>query len=154
MDMLETARRLFEYNAWATPRIIASIESLAGDNGEALRPLSHLLIGEKVWLKRLNGEDTQSINLAPEFSLEECRALEEENSKGFAEYLARISEEGLNTVLTYRNSKGTEFNTPVQDVLMQVAFHGAYHRGQAASAVRRLGGAPQNTDYITFVREL
>lgn len=152
--MLEMIHRFFEYNAWATPRIIASIEALARDNRDALRPLSHLLISEKVWLKRLNGEDTQAMNLAPEFSLEECRALEEENSRGFADYITRLSEEGLSSVLTYKNSKGAEFNTPVQDVLMHVAFHGAYHRGQAASAVRRQSGAPQNTDYITFVREL
>jgi uncharacterized damage-inducible protein DinB len=152
--MLETIRKFFEYNAWATPRVIASIESLTGDNRDALRPLAHMLTAEKVWLMRLNGEDTQSINLAPEFSLEECRELEAENSDGFARYFTRLSEEVLHSVLTYKNSKGAEFQTPVLDVLTHVAFHGAYHRGQVASAVRRLGGAPQNTDYITFEREL
>jgi len=152
--MLETIRRLFEYNAWATPRVIASIESLEGDRQAALRPLAHMLVAEKVWLMRLNGKDTQSVNLAPEFSLEECQALESENQNGFANYIASLSEASLHSEIAYKNSRGDEFTTSVYDVLTHVAFHGAYHRGQAASAVRRAGGAPQNTDYITFVRQL
>lgn len=152
--MIETISRLFEYNAWATPRVIASIESLEGDRQAALRPLSHLLIAEHVWLMRLRGKDTQSVNLAPEFSLEECKALEEENRKGYADYMASLSDDSLQSTITYKNSKGDEFTTPVKDVLTHVAFHGAYHRGQASSAVRRAGGAPQNTDYITFFRQL
>lgn len=146
-------RKHFEYNAWAMSRIIASIEPLSVENRDALRPLSHLLVSENVWLKRLNGKDTQAINLAPEFSLGECIAIAEENSSGYAQYLAAVSEEGLNSILTYKNSKGIEFQTPVIDVLTHVAFHGAYHRGQAAAAIRRSGGAPQGTDYIIFVRE-
>lgn len=152
--MIETFRRLFEYNSWANGRIIASIESLEGDRREALRPLSHLLMSERVWLRRLKGEDTQAVNLAPEFSLEECRMVEEENQKGFAEYIASLSGGFLNSIVTYKNSKGVEFDTPVRDVLTHIAFHSAYHRGQTASAVRRSDGVPQNSDYITFAREM
>jgi uncharacterized damage-inducible protein DinB len=46
-----------------------------------------------------------------------------------------------------------EFQTPIKDLLMHVALHGSYHRGQIAQALRLAGGEPVNTDFITFVRE-
>lgn len=56
-------------------------------------------------------------------------------------------------VVTYRNTQGVTFRTPVIEVLMQVFSHGVYHRGQIALVLRQAGIEPVNTDFITFVRE-
>jgi uncharacterized damage-inducible protein DinB len=42
----------------------------------------------------------------------------------------------------------------VEDVLLHVALHGSYHRGQIAAAVRAAGGEPVNTDFVTWTREV
>ena len=67
--------------------------------------------------------------------------------------MSRLTPDGLVYTVTYQNSKGATFETPVGEVLMHVFSHGVYHRGQIALALRQAGAEPINTDYITFVRE-
>ena len=38
------------------------------------------------------------------------------------------------------------------EILMHVAFHSAYHRGQIALLLRQAKNNALNTDYITFTR--
>jgi len=40
----------------------------------------------------------------------------------------------------------------VRHALMQAAMHSHYHRGQNATRLRELGGAPPMTDFIVWVR--
>ena len=151
--MIETINRLFTYDSWAITRALNSLKSIPNHSPQAGRALAHLLVAEKVWYMRVSGEDTSAINLSPELSIGECEKLAEENRKAYAAYLTTFSSDTLDSVVTYRNSKGVEFHTPVREILLHVMLHGAYHRGQIATAVRSGGDAPGNTDYITFVRE-
>ncbi len=64
-----------------------------------------------------------------------------------------MTEEGLESIATYKNSKGVLYETSYRDILTQVLMHSAYHRGQVAMAVRKEGGEPAYTDYIGFVRD-
>jgi uncharacterized damage-inducible protein DinB len=54
--------------------------------------------------------------------------------------------------ITYKNSKGESWKSTVEDVLTHITIHGAYHRGQIATAVRAAGGEPPYTDYIQGTR--
>ena len=49
-------------------------------------------------------------------------------------------------------SAGQAFRSTLEDILLHVALHGAYHRGQLAMLVRDGHGEPAPTDYIAFVR--
>ncbi len=152
--MIETIYRLFEYDEWAIARILDSLKSMPSRNKEALRPLAHLLVAEKVWILRLQGQDTSMINLSPDFSLAECENLANENQKAYEDFLNKLIQDDLASFVTYKNSKGAEFSTSVGDILMHAALHGTYHRGQIAAAVREAEVIPVNTDFITFVREV
>jgi len=41
----------------------------------------------------------------------------------------------------------------VRDILLHVAMHGQYHRGQINQLLRGAGLEPISVDYIVFVRE-
>ena len=151
--MLETIRQLLAYGGWANARIIAALGSAPRPHQKALHLLAHLLVSETIWLLRLKGEDTSTINKLPELSCAECKNLANENQKEYAGLLGSLSEDDLRSLVTYMNYKGKEFHTPVGDILMHVALHGTYHRGQIAIAMRGEGGLPVDTDFITFVRE-
>ena len=150
-DMLELIKRLFAYDAWANARALDALKNAQSQT--ALAPLAHLLVSEKVWLMRLRGADTSAVNKSPELSHAECASLFEEMRAGYESYVNSLGEDGLGSKLTYRNFKGTEFQTPVGEILTHVAMHGTYHRGQVAKALRAEGHAPADTDFITFVRE-
>lgn len=151
--MSEIIEQLLTYDAWAITRALDSLKSATGGNSKAARLLAHLLVAEQVWYLRLRGEDTSVVNLSPEFSLAECERLAAENHRGYAAYMQELSPAQLESLVTYRNSKGLEFQTSVKEILLHVLLHGAYHRGQLASALRAEGQLPVNTDYITFTRE-
>ena len=84
----------------------------------------------------------------------EARRWAAENRDGYRRFLEALTEHDLDRRVEYANSSGRLFHTAVGDVLMHVAMHGAYHRGQVARALREAGGEPVNTDFITYVREL
>lgn len=151
--MIETIRKLFTYDAWANARVLDSLKLDQHGNQKALNLLAHLLVSENIWLLRLRGDDTSQINKSPESSIAECGRLIDEMQKAFDDYLCSLNEEDLDAPVTYRNFKGTEFHTPVRDILMHVSLHGTYHRGQIATAMREEGMKPVDTDFITFVRE-
>jgi uncharacterized damage-inducible protein DinB len=149
--MLEAIKRLFAYDAWANARALDSLR--AAHDSKTLAPLAHLLVSEKIWLMRLRGEDTSAVDKSPELSHAECESLALELRASYSSYLDSMNEGDLGSPLTYKNFKGTEFRTPVGEILTHVALHGTYHRGQVAKALRAEGAAPSDTDYITFVRE-
>lgn len=144
-------RRLLDHLSWANERALASLRETADDEG--LRLLAHLLATEKVWLTRIRTGDSSGLEIWPELTLEGCEGLMGENLAGYRDLLEELPEEDLSGTVAYENSRGVEFRTPVDEILLHVFMHGSYHRGQIAARVRAAGGEPVNTDVITFVRE-
>jgi Uncharacterized protein conserved in bacteria len=148
--MLDYLKKLFAYDNWATLRSLRFLRDYP--NPRALTALSHVLLAQKIWLLRLRDDDSSSIPTYAEQSLETCEAIADEIQKGYVEFLDRLHGNDIDRLITYKNTKGVEFQTSIRDILMHVAFHSVYHRGQVASFVRAEGGEPLNTDYITFTR--
>ncbi|HXD30346.1 MAG TPA: DinB family protein [Pyrinomonadaceae bacterium] len=139
------------YNEWANRRVAASLKGKAADS-KALQLLGHLLTAERIWLERIEGNDTTGANSFPTLSVEECESLSKENQQRFAAIVEKYQSK-MDTRLSYRNLSGQEFTTAVGDIITHVMFHGAYHRGQIALAQRTAGLVPVNTDFITYERE-
>ena len=69
-----------------------------------------------------------------------------------AEVLPDANTDALQRSIPYVNSAGRAFTSTLEDILLHVALHGAYHRGQVSIFVRDGGGIPAPTDYIGFAR--
>jgi uncharacterized damage-inducible protein DinB len=152
MQTLESLRQLVAFNEWANRRMIASLRAF--NSAKAVRALSHLLIAEKEWMTRMrNNADSTGFDFWKAQTLDECEALASEMAKAYAEFVADLSEEKLENVAIYKNSKGIEYKTAFRDILTQVLFHSMAHRGQVAMALRTDGGEPIWSDYIVFLRE-
>jgi uncharacterized damage-inducible protein DinB len=148
MDYL---RRMFAHLAWADDRALHSLRDATHPHEQARELLAHVLGAEHVWLSRVQGRPA-TVAVWPALSLDECEALARANHRAFDEYLSALDDEGLQRTVHYRNSAGAEFDSRVGDMLLQVALHGAYHRGQIALLVRREEDEPSPTDFIAFVR--
>ncbi len=145
-------RALVAHAHWANRRVLTNLRAA----GPADRPrllLSHLLAAEQIWLSRIRGEPHPGIEVWPELSLDECADLVQRNATAYRDLVESVSPSDLDRVVAYRTSGGREYETKLIDILIHVALHGSHHRGQIAVAVRELGRAPENTDYITYVRE-
>ena len=149
-------RRLFDHMYWADDRLMALLEALriAPDAEEEVAHLfAHLVAAEQIWLLRVTGGDPSGVPVWPERSVSDTVEVAREVRAGFEHLLEGVTEAELEATIEYRNTKGTGFRNALEDILLHVALHGAYHRGQIARAVRQAGGEPVNTDLITFVRE-
>jgi uncharacterized damage-inducible protein DinB len=142
---------MFAHLDWADQAVLGALAKTTGPSSEALELLAHILGAEHVWLARLEGRPPE-VAVWPSLTLEECTRLARTNRRGFEEVLGREAPEALARPVRYRNSAGQEFVSTVEDILLHVCLHGAYHRGQIARAMRLGGAVPAPTDYIGFIR--
>lgn len=143
--------RLVDHMEWANRRALEVVRE-TGDP-ESLELLAHVLASERVWMERIRTGDSSGVEIWPELSADECEARMEENLDQYRAFARSVSEEGLRREAAYTNSSGEPFETPVAEILLHVALHGSYHRGQIARELREAGEEPVNTDFIRFVRE-
>ena len=151
---------LFEYNRWAHRRTLEGAAALTSEQYARLLPgsfpslratLEHLLGTEVVWLARWQGH---SLGDAPDFA--ECADAVslEQRWRPFwhrqFQFLQEITPEELTRPIDIRTRSGIETVQSLGDTLIHVVNHSTYHRGQAATLTRQLGGAPQSTDYFTY----
>ena len=150
MDILEMLRRLWDHAAWADRLLLAALAE-SDPPAEAWREYSHVLGAESVWLDRLLGRPAR-VGVWPTLTPIEATALAESLAAHYAEYLAGLSLGAVDAPVSYVNSAGQSFSTPVSDILLQVRLHGQYHRGKINLLLRQASRAPIPTDYIAFVR--
>ena len=70
---------------------------------------SHILLAEQVWFTRLKGLDSASLPIWEEISIEACAELVKQNHLNYKDYLNGVTENKLEQIVSYRNSKGQEF---------------------------------------------
>lgn len=146
-------RRLFDYDLWGNREALKSLEGLA-DTERPRRYFRHVIGAERIWLSRFETPEHPSVDAWPELTLEECGPAVEALHQRWMALLDTLTPERMAQDLVYRNTKGQEFRTPIADVLLHLAMHSAYHRGQVAAAVRETGGKPAATDYVVYVRRV
>ncbi len=158
--MVGRFRHWFEQECDAIDKTIAALQSVPeqGRNSEeyrkALSILAHIVVARGIWLERCRGAAVSAGTLFPvDQSLEEI-ATDWNGARGvWQSYLEGLSDEELAMELTYESSDGGRWHNSIEDTLVQLFTHSAYHRGQIAMLVKRAGGTPPSTDYIRWCRQ-
>jgi len=142
---------LFRHMWWADEHALASVMAADPRPARVVELYAHVVGAELVWLDRVEGP-AGGVPVWPDPSLENCAALSATARRRYAALLGTLRASDLDRVIHYANSAGNEFDTRLEDILLHVALHGAYHRGQVAMLLRDAGAEPRPTDYIAFVR--
>ena len=143
--LLEQIHRLFQHAAWADALVAQAIESQGNVADDTIDLFAHVLGAEEVWLSRL--EQRQStLAVWPKLARGQLAQTAAAIAQSYRTYLARLTPEDLLGEVPYKNSIGQAFRTPIGEILMHVAKHGSYHRGQVALRMRRDGAIPAPTD--------
>jgi uncharacterized damage-inducible protein DinB len=155
---------LFRYNAWANERITSSVirlplVSLTQDLGGSFPTIrdtfAHIVSAEWVWLERWRGINPTT---APDWvksadlSLLVEQLHEVEANRGA--YLIGLSESDLGSTCSFRLLSGKASSHTLRDLLIHVANHSTYHRGQIASMLRRIGAPALSTDFLIYRSEV
>jgi uncharacterized damage-inducible protein DinB len=157
-------RTLFDYNYWATARIMrvaleVTPEQFTAPNtssyGSLRGTLVHTMRAEMIWRRRLQGEP-QPVDLpvednfpTPE-SLHKAWVAEELLMRA---YLLGLSDASIQEVVDYKNTKGVPFHNVVWNILAHVVNHGTQHRAEAAAMLTDFNHSPGDIDMILYFRE-
>ncbi len=148
--------RMFAYDDWANRECLAALRAANPPSADTINRMAHILSAQKLWLERIL-KQPRSMPVWPSSTIDDCAALADEISVAWQSYLARVANPfapgSLDDQVEYRNSKGEPWRSRVEDILMHVLFHSAYHRGQIALQMRAAGVQPAYTDFIHAVRQ-
>jgi len=152
VDIVDYLHRLFAYDDWANREVLAALRNAPNPPARSLKLIAHILSAEGLWLARIN-QEKPSLPVWPELALAQCEAEGDALRASWRSYLEECREAGLSHQIRYVNSKGETWSSQVDDVLLHVITHSAYHRGQIASDMRAAGLTPAYTDFIHAIRQ-
>jgi uncharacterized damage-inducible protein DinB len=149
--MLSELRRMRDHLAWADDALLDTIGEADEFPALAAREFAHILGADATWLARIEGRRSD-VPIWPTLDINGLRQLALEIQVGYARHLDTLIEGDLHRMVTYHNSAGISFETPVRDILYHVFLHAHYHRGKVNLLLRQAGLKAAPIDYIGFIR--
>ena len=117
--------------------------------------LNHLLLTDRLWLKRLTGEGDHPNRLDAilyENRMELVRARIAEDER-LIEVIDQYDEAALKGLHSYKTTSGMPQSQVVADILIPLFNHQTHHRGQAHACLSILtGDEPPSLDLLVFQR--
>jgi len=147
---MASLERLFAYDAWANAESLRAVRD-AGAPAPAVRLMAHIAAAEQLWKGRLPA-DPVPVVVWPESSVDEIASGLDRLGRFWPTFVAGLAVDDLVRSVAYVNSKGESWTTSVEDILLHVVLHSAYHRGQVAYVLRAGGAMPPYTDYVHCIR--
>lgn len=153
MEATHRLQRLFDYDTWATQRILNVLKDHPDldKHPESLKLLGHLLNAQQIWHRRTVGRDFDDLELWPDLILTECEDILSAMPGKWTDLLNKHQNEP-DTLISYKNTKGNSYETKLSDILHHLIIHGQHHRAQIATLIRESGHKPPATDFIYFTR--
>ncbi len=161
---LTTVRTFYRYSDWANERMLSAIQQLtpeqithefSGSFRSIRDTFAHIVVAEWLWLQRWKGDMPTALpDWAPTADIARLADQMQRTARERSERLARLSAAELEQPFRARNLKGdVTWELPLGMMLLHVANHSTYHRGQVASLIRQAGGAPTPTDLLIFATQ-
>ena len=161
---IENFRQLADYNHWANLRIYAAALEMPEEQyrrptgvffGSLHGTLNHLLLTDRIWLKRLTGTGEHPNRLDAilhddRHELLRARLAEDARLKQIVD---GYQEAELSQAVSYQTTSGRAFSQQLQDILLHLFNHQTHHRGQAHACCSILTGTePPSLDLLQFQR--
>jgi uncharacterized damage-inducible protein DinB len=151
-----TIRTLYRYSEWANERLMGATKTVPAPGVARVREtLAHITGAEWLWLQRWKGimptelppwhssaGIEELVEILRDIALERQPRLDALTAEELAQPFVA---QNLKRDMTFRMSTGM--------MLLHVANHSTYHRGQLASRIREAGGTPLATDMTIFATE-
>ena len=157
-------RTLFDYNYWATARIMSVALEVTSEQftvantssyGSLRGTLVHTMRAEMIWRRRLQG-DPMPVGLPVEADFPTPQSLYEAwmaEEPLMCSYLRGLSDSDVSMVVDYKNTKGVPFRNVIWHILAHVVNHGTQHRSEAAAMLTDFNHSPGDIDMILYFRE-
>ena len=160
--MLSTVQLMYAYTQWADTRMFASLTRLTdeqwtralGSSHSSVRDTAvHAISAQWMWLSRWRDKaQPRPWNFADYGTSGLLHTRWLEITKELQEFVAAQTVESLQADQAITNLKGEVSTQQLGGMMLHVANHSTYHRGQVATLLRQLGQTPETTDLILYLR--
>lgn len=160
---LQEMKLLLAYNAWASSRVFAAVETISGEDftrnlktghGSIHGTLTHMVAAEKIWLSRMVGAPDKAMVAPAEVpAFADVKSLWEKTGYEMAKFLGGLSDRKLQDTFTMTVASGRTYTHQIWQAFQHVVDHSTYHRGQIAVLMRQLGYTPASMGLMAFHRE-
>lgn len=153
--MLDVIQDLYAHQEWADAshwRVILGSDAARKDP-ELKERLVHLHAAQQVWLGRWQGVSLPFPKADDHAGIEDTHHFAQACHAALRAYLSLRKEADMAEAITYTNIAGATFTQPLGDLMLHLAFHSQYHRGQNAARLRALGTPATGTDLVNWQRE-
>ena len=151
--MLDVIKGLFAHQEWADAshwRVILGSEAARKDP-ELRERLVHLHGAQQVWMGRWQGIGLGYPKVEDHATLEDTLHFAQACHAALRAYLSLRKEADLAEPITYTNNAGGTHTQPLGQLMLHVAMHSHYHRGQIMTRLKQLGGQATDVDYIFWI---
>jgi len=163
---LESLHFLYRYNAWATERVLDSLEAAGppvyaapgcSGHGTVQETLAHLLSTQRAWIGWLEGSIPIVEAIRPQLvasdvpTVTAARETWAEIARQTDAYLNSLTEKSLREDVSWSLPGGPSGVTPRWQFLLHLADHGTHTRGQIVAAIRRAGHPPASVGILGHI---
>lgn len=152
------------YNLWANTVLYDAAATLSPEEldrdtgaffGSMIRTLNHILVADRIWLKRFTGEGAAPANLDDILfpTLPALRVARQAEDQRIIEWIGSLPETAFAGRFTYLTV--TDMRTISQRLAPALAHffnHQTHHRGQAHAILTTLGKPSPSLDLVKFQR--
>lgn len=145
-----SAEKKTEYDLWANQRILEAMKEVRDQEllAKLCRLFAHLFKAQVIWYNRVMNIPEKT-EIWGDHTVEDCSSLLNDSPAMLKGITDHIGESRI-----YVNSKGTQYESSVEDIFEHVIIHGQHHRAQILMLLSAGGIEPPATDYIFYARSL
>lgn len=151
------------YNQWANETLYSAMtelpdqelkQDLKGFFGSPLGTLNHILVGDLIWMRRIDHQDPQldRLDLQLHDGLNDLAAARRDADARLIRLTENLTPDDLNATLVYRNVAGEDCADALVGILAHIFNHQTHHRGQCHHMLSQLGRTPPPLDMIYYLR--
>jgi uncharacterized damage-inducible protein DinB len=143
---------LYGHQAWADAEHWRALEAQPGalEDPAIRNRLHHYHLTQHAFLLIVRGDPLSFPRLEDFSTMASLKDYARMHHREALEFVGRASESELERLVVIPWFKDPPISITVAQALTQAAMHSQYHRGQNASRLRELGGAPPLTDFIAW----
>jgi len=157
--------RMAHYNRWANQKLYGACGRLSDEAYHAERKmffgsihgtLNHLLIGDQLWLARIEGRSQPAVTLydRPYDELPTLKAARDQEDQHMIDLTESYADADLSAIINYRMvTKPDDVSTPLHLCWLHLFNHQTHHRGQIHDQLSQTDVAPPPLDLIFYLRE-
>jgi uncharacterized damage-inducible protein DinB len=161
--MTDYLKMLMRYKAWANDLVFDAVAKLPEAEltaprkifaGNLLRTLNHTYAMDDVWRAHLEGRPHGYAKRTPDDTptLARLRDAQKAMDRWYVEYAEQLGVDKEAEVVQFRFIGGSASSMTRRDMLLHVANHGTYHRGNVASMMYEIGTPPPTTDLPVYLK--